>query len=82
MSKLIVFSDIFGRVFKQDFDEFIKHYSIKYYLPSIKRKYQCFVGECNKECDYRVICVSNDSKNEVYLFLCAYHFNQIFWHGD
>jgi len=78
---IIIFSDIFGRVFKQDFDKFIKHYSIKYSFVLFTKKIQCCISNCDREADYRVI-ASNNNNEEVYLFLCAYHLNKIFWNGD
>jgi len=82
MSKLIIFSDIFGRIFKNSFDEFIKEYSIKYSFVLFTKKIQCCISDCNREADYRVIANNNHNNEEVYLYLCAYHLNKIFWHGD
>jgi hypothetical protein len=60
---------------------FSDKFTITHIFVLLTQKAQCDISGCDREADYRVI-ASNNNDEEVYLFLCAYHLNKIFWHGD
>jgi len=82
---IIIFSDIFGRNFQSSLDAFTKEFIIKQIFALMRKESYCYVKDCENESDFKVVAIKKNTDFQVFLYLCAYHMNEIFWenpYGD